>query len=144
LAIAAEKNAADPLAAGIFKLYICPMTKYNSFLAIFVVFAVAFVFFLVFYIQAIFGFIIHAQEYTEPNANPLGILGIIFSPQVIISAIIMALSSLAYRVTGIVFVAQNKTVTDGEKALWIVGFILMGFITGIVFLILAKGRKFTD
>ena len=35
-------------------------------------------------------------------------------------------------------------VKDGEKALWIIGFILMGFITAIVFLIMAKGKKFVE
>jgi type III secretory pathway component EscV len=33
---------------------------------------------------------------------------------------------------------------DGEKALWIIGFIIMGFITCIVFLVLAKGKKLTE
>lgn len=84
------------------------------------------------------------HEYIEPNPNPIGIFSTIFSPQVVISGLVLALSSLAYRIQGIVYVARNKTVSDGEKALWIVGFILMGFVTAIVFLIMAKGRKFVD
>ena len=58
--------------------------------------------------------------------------------------LVLGLSSLAYRILGIVYVAKSKTVSDGEKALWIVGFIIMGFITGIVFLVMAKGRKFVE
>ena len=45
----------------------------------------------------------------------------------------MALTGLAYRILGIVYTVRNKTVSDGEKALWIIGFILMGFVTSIVF-----------
>jgi type III secretory pathway component EscV len=41
----------------------------------------------------------------------------------------------------IICIAKNKVITGGEKALWIVGFIIFGFVTGIVFLVLAKGRK---
>lgn len=82
------------------------------------------------------------REYVEPN--PMGVFSTIFSPEVIISGLVLALSSLAYRIQGIVYVARNKTVSDGEKALWIIGFILMGFVTAIVFLIMAKGRKFVD
>ena len=98
--------------------------------------------FFIFYIQAIFGFAFNIHELDGPNQNPFGIISQIFSPQVIISGIVLALSSLAYRIIGIVHVAKNKAVTDGEKALWIVGFIIMGFVTAIVFLIMAKSRKF--
>lgn len=80
----------------------------------------------------------------DSDPNPVGILSILFSPQVVISGLVLAISSLVYRIQGIVYVARNKTVSDGEKALWIVGFILMGFVTAIVFLIMAKGRKFVD
>ena len=65
----------------------------------------------------------------------------IFSPEVIISGLVMAISSLLYRVLGIIEVAKNKTIAGGEKALWVIGFILMGFITAIVFLVLAKSRN---
>jgi len=98
--------------------------------------------FVIFYFQAIMGVVWASRDYIEPD--PMATLSTIFSPQVIISGLILAISSLAYRIIGIVYVAKNKIVTDGEKALWIVGFILMGFITSIVFLIMAKGRKFVD
>ena len=118
------------------------MSKYNSFLAFFVISVLALIVFLAIYLQAIFGFAFHADEYNRHD--PVEVLSIIFSPHVIISGVIMGLSSLVYRVLGIVYVARSKTVTDGEKALWIIGFIIMGFITGIVFLVMAKGRKFVD
>ena len=118
------------------------MSKYNTFLAVFIISLVALIFFLIYYLNGVFAFVMHAHEYER--ANPFEMLTTLFNPAVIISGLIMGITSLVYRIQGIVYVAKNKTVTDGEKALWIIGFILMGFITAIVFLILAKGRKFVD
>ncbi len=75
------------------------------------------------------------------GTDPIGVLSNLFTPAVIVSGAITALSSLLYRILGIVHVARNKNVSDGEKALWIVGFIIMGFVTAIVFLIMAKGKN---
>lgn len=121
------------------------MIKYKIFLRIFIISLVALVIFMVFYIQAIFGFVVSVSELNHgKEPNPFRILSNIFSPAVIISGVILALSSLAYRIMGIVAVAKNKLVSDGEKALWIIGFILMGFIAAIVFLVMAKGKKFAE
>jgi hypothetical protein len=118
------------------------MNKYNTFLAVFIISAIAFIFFFIFYLNAIFGIVFHLHEHTEPD--PFEIFSTIFSPAVIISAIVLGVTSLVYRILGIVYVAKNKIVSDGEKALWIIGFILMGFVTAIVFLVMAKGRKFVE
>jgi heme/copper-type cytochrome/quinol oxidase subunit 4 len=120
------------------------MTKYNTFLTVFIISVIAMIVFLVFYMQAIFGVIRTVDEFRGDEPSPFLIFNTIFSPQVIISAIVLGLSSLTYRILGIVHVAKSKTAGDGEKALWIVGFILMGFITAIVFLVMAKGRKFVE
>lgn len=120
------------------------MNKYNTFLTVFIISAVALIVFMVFYMQGIFGFVRNMAELRGEQPNPFLIFNTIFTPPVIISGTIMAVLSLVYRVLGIVYVAKNKTVKDGEKALWIIGFIIMGFITGIVFLVMAKGRKFVD
>lgn len=120
------------------------MTKYNTFLAVFIISIIALIIFLVVYLQAIFGLVFTLEDLQGDEPSPFLILNTIFNPAVIISGIILGLSSLVYRILGIVHVARNKTVTDGEKALWIIGFIIMGFITAIVFLIMAKGRKFVD
>ncbi len=120
------------------------MNKYNTFLTIFIISIAALIFFLVFYIQAILGLVTMLDEYKGDETNPFLILNTLFSPPVIISGIVLGISSLTYRILGIVYVARNKIVTDGEKALWIVGFIIMGFITAIVFLVMAKGRKFVE
>ncbi len=118
------------------------MTKYNTFLAVFIISVIAMVVFLIFYFQAILGVIRTVDEFRGGEPSPFLIFNTIFSPQVIISGLILSLAGLTYRILGIVHVAKNKTVKDGEKALWIVGFILMGFVTAIVFLIMAKERKF--
>lgn len=120
------------------------MNKYNTFLTVFVISVIAMIVFFIFYFQAILGVIHIADEFRSDEPSPFLILNTIFSPPVIISGIILAFSSLAYRILGIVHVAKNKTVKDGEKALWIIGFIIMGFVTAIVFLVMAKGRKFVD
>jgi len=120
------------------------MTKYNTFLAIYLISVIAMIVFLIFYMQAIFGVIRTVDEFRGDEPSPFLIFNTIFSPQVIISGIILGFSSLAYRILGIVHVARNKTVRDGEKALWIIGFIIMGFVTAIVFLVMAKGRKFVE
>lgn len=118
------------------------MNKYNTFLTFFILSIAALIFFLVFYLQAIFTFAIHADEFSDRNA--LHFFSTVFSPAVIISGFVLAFSSLIYRVLGIVYVARNKTVADGEKAFWIIGFVIMAFITGIVFLVMAKGKKFVE
>ncbi len=120
------------------------MNKYNTFLTVFIISLVALIIFIGFYIQAIFGLVNTLDEFKNEQPSPFLIFNTIFNPAVLISALILGMSSLTYRILGIVHVAKSKTVKDGEKALWIVGFILMGFVTAIVFLVMAKGRKFVD
>jgi hypothetical protein len=120
------------------------MNKYNTFLAVFIISFVALIFFLVFYIQGIFELVYTLDDLKGDEPSPFLILSTIFNPSVLISLVILGISSLVYRVLGIVYVVRNKTVSDGEKALWVIGFIIMGFVTAIVFLIMAKGRKFVD
>ena len=120
------------------------MSKYNTFLTLFIVSIVAGILFFIFYFQAIMGFAFHSREFAQNRTDPFEVFASIFSPQVILSFVVMALTSLACRIYGIVLVAKNKTVSDGEKALWIVGFVLLSFITAIVFLIMAKGKRFTE
>ncbi|MES2430361.1 MAG: hypothetical protein V4556_05450 [Bacteroidota bacterium] len=120
------------------------MSKYNVFLVLFIAGTISMIVFFVFYLQAMAGFMLNIQELTSnrEHISPSSIFKSIFTPEVIISFIIMALSNLALRIAGIVHVARNKTAASGEKAIWIVGFVLLGFITSIVFLIMAKSSKF--
>ena len=118
------------------------MIKYNTFLLLFIVTVIAFLVFMGFYMRGIFSLM--SQTIDNPPQNPFQFFSTIFSPAVVISLIVLALTSLTNRIMGIVAVAKNKTVTDGEKALWIVGFVLMNFITSIIFLIMAKGKGFAE
>ena len=120
------------------------MNKYNTFLTVFIIAVISMIVFFIFYFQAILGVIHTVYEFRGDEPSPFLIFITIFTPQVIISAVVLGLSSLTYRILGIIHVAKNKTVKDGEKALWIVGFVLIGFVTAIVFLVMAKGRKFVD
>ncbi len=92
--------------------------------------------------HSIFSIVLHVQGYSDHD--PFEILKNIFSIPVIISFSVLVLSNLANRIMGIVAVAKNNTVSDGEKTLWIVGFVLLSFITSIVFLIMAKGKGFAE
>ena len=118
------------------------MNKYNTFLTLFIVTVIAFICFMLFYLSAIFSFI--GDAFMQPNANPSQMFSTIFSTQLIIALVIMLIASLANRIFGIVMIAKTRTISDGEKALWIIGFVLMSFVTSIVFLVMAKGKKFVD
>lgn len=120
------------------------MSKYHVFLAVFIISVISMIVFFVLYIQAIFGFALNLEELESHSPNPFHFLSTIFSPAVIISGVVFGISSLLCRILGIVYIARSQTVSDGEKALWIIGFIIMGFITAIVFLVMAKGRRFVD
>lgn len=116
--------------------------KYKTFLWTFILSVIAGMVFFVFYIRAIFS--LTRSAYSGYDPDPFTVLGNIFTPEVIISFVILALASLAYRIMAIVWIAKNKIINSSEKALWIVGFILLGFVTAIVFLILAKSRKLVE
>jgi hypothetical protein len=89
---------------------------------------------------------IHADDFSRHRSyeTPFEFFSTIFTAGIIISFAVMSLCSLAARILGIVSVVKNKMVSDAEKALWVIGFIMMGFVTAIVFLILAKGKKFVE
>lgn len=123
------------------------MSKYNVFLAIFIVSIISGIFFFVFYVQAISIFMLHAGDYfghDQFKHFPVKMFREIFTPPLILSIIFFGASSLAVKVLGIVYAAKNKIIPSGEKALWIMGFVLMGFITSIIFLVLAKDRKLVE
>ncbi len=118
------------------------MTKYNSFLFVFIVSLIALALFLVFFLQGIFSFAFSVGNNQDPSDYE--VFQALFTPQILVSGIVLAITSLIYRVIGIVQVAKNKLVSDGEKVLWILGFIFMGFITAIIFLVLAKKKQFVE
>lgn len=119
------------------------MLSYKTFLTFFIIAILAMIVFVVLYIQTIFGFAISVSEAnTGPEPGLLQAISAIFTPAVVIAGLVLAISNLTYRIIGIVAVTKNKLIGDGEKALWIIGFVIMGFITAIVFLAMAKSKKF--
>ena len=94
--------------------------------------------------KGFFAIMMHAQDFADTKPNPFEVFSTIFSPGVIISFAIAAVVGITNRIIGIVAVAKSKTVSDGEKAIWIIGFIIMSFVTSIVFLIMAKGKGFME
>jgi hypothetical protein len=118
------------------------MRKYAIFLTLFIISVIACCFLVGFYIKAIMSVVVLAHD--NPNPDPFEILSTIFSPALIFSIVIAAIASLTNRIIGIVSVVKSKTVSDGEKVVWVLGFVFMSFITSIVFLIMAKGKKFIE
>lgn len=121
------------------------MNKYTAFLIAYIAFVIASVVFFAIYINQIGHFLSWASVNIQPDGsyseNPFEVLSVIFTPNLIVSLIMMWTTALTFKIIGIVYVAKSDAVSGGEKALWIVGFCLIGFVTGIVFLILAKERK---
>ena len=118
------------------------MRKYYIFLALFIVSVVACCFLIGFYIKAVMSVVVLTHD--NPKPDPFEILSTIFSPALIFSIIIAAIASLINRIVGIVSVVKSKAVSDGEKVVWVLGFVFMSFITSIVFLIMARGKKFME
>jgi len=116
------------------------MNLYRIFIAAFAISILALIIVLFSYIQAL------TQLLADTNGEDGELMARNFirsflTPAFLISAIVLGLSSLAYRVIGIVCAARNRTIDGGEKAMWIIGFIMLGFITAIVFLVLARSRN---
>ncbi len=99
------------------------MSKYNTFLTLFIVAVIAGIFFMGFYIKGIFSFVAHVHQ--NPNPDPFEMLSTIFSGPVIISLAYSISQQLVSLIAGIVLVAKSKTISDGEKAIWIIGFVMM-------------------
>lgn len=76
--------------------------------------------------------------------DPLYFFSNLFSPVLIVSLVILIVSSLAYRVIGIVTLANNQKIESTDRILWILGFVFFGFITAIVFLVLNKTKHFFE
>ncbi len=118
------------------------MSKYNIFLTLFIISVIAVCIFIGFYFKAIFSVV--ALTHNNPTPDPFEILSTLFTPAVIFPIVIAVITSLINRILGIVMVVKSKTVSDGEKVIWVLGFVFMNFITSIVFLIMAKGKKFVE
>ncbi|KAA5537263.1 hypothetical protein F0919_06215 [Taibaiella lutea] len=115
------------------------MNLYRVFILCFFLSIIAFLVFMTQYIQVLSGIFTHTLS--SGQQNPEQIFRLLFNPILIISGVIMGAAGLAFKIIGIVFVAQKKELPGGEQTLWILGFIFIGFVTAIVFMALAKTKQ---
>lgn len=120
-------------------------THYRLLVISFILSLLAGILFTIFYGAAIItliGSIEYAPDGTVTNPpDPEAILRIFFNPVLFISGAIAGIASITNRIIGIILVAGNKTMKEGERVLWILGFILMNIVTNILFLALRKSRN---
>ena len=119
------------------------MNKYNNFLLLFIVEVAAFCIFIYNYLEVFITFSLQAGNRHTPE-DTFALFGMIFNPTIIISFIVLMLTSWLTRIFGILSIAKNKTVTEGEKVIWVIGFVFMSFIASIVFLFTAKKKGFME
>jgi hypothetical protein len=119
------------------------MNKYNNFLLLFIVEVAAFCIFIYNYLKVFIAFSFETVNQHTPN-DPFALFGMIFNPTIIISFIVLLLTSWLTRIFGILSIAKNKTITEGEKVIWVIGFVFMSFIASIVFLFAAKKKGFME
>jgi hypothetical protein len=119
------------------------MSRYQVFVSAFIISIIAFVIFITAHVYGIFNMIRSAETYAGSPADPFQMFSTIFSPVWIISMLLLMATGLLYRVLGIIFTANNTKMESGEKALWIIGFVIFGFITAIVFMALRNSKNLT-
>jgi predicted permease len=114
------------------------MTQYRIFIAAFIISIISMVVFFATY----FSGLMNLMRMTAHNdgMDPFYFFKTIFSPLMLISLAVLMISGLLYKVLGIIFVARNSKLQGGEQAIWIIGFVLFGFITAIVFMAIGKSR----
>lgn len=120
-------------------------THYRLLVISFLLSLLAGILFIIFYasaIMALMGSIEYASNGEVVNPpDPEKILRLFFNPALIISGAITGIASITNRIVGIIIVAGNKTMKEGERVLWILGFILLNIVTNIVFLALRKSHN---
>ena len=117
------------------------MTKFNTFLAVFIIACITIVIFVVFYLQSFFAMAVNSHDLIVNDTTDFFYF---FNSQIIISGVVMLIANLAYRILGIVYITKIPALTDAEKVIWSLGFVFFGFVVAIVFLLIAKNRKFLD
>ena len=120
-------------------------THYRLLLISFILSLLAGISVIIFYSSGIIA-LISGIEYM-PNGtvtnppDPEKVLRAFFNPGLIISGAIAFIASITNRIAGIIIIARNKTMKEGERVLWILGFILINVVTNIVFLALKNTRN---
>jgi len=115
------------------------MQSYRIFIVAFVLSILGMVVFFGIYFSALMNFMRYTT--THSNPDPAFMLSTIISAPLLISLAVAAIAGLTYRIIGIVHIANNPELQGGEQALWIIGFLMMGFVAAIVFMALCKSRR---
>lgn len=116
------------------------MNQYRIFIAAFMVSIIAMVVFFATYFNGLMNVMRVAVHNEDMPVDPFYFFKTLFSPLMLTALASLMISGLLYRVLGIIFVARNSTLPGGEQAIWIIGFVLFGFITAIVFMAIGKSR----
>lgn len=120
-------------------------THYRLLVISFILSVLAGIIFIIFYSTAIITLISSIEHASDGQVttppDPEAILRIFFNPALFISGAIAGIASVTNRIIGIILVAGNKTMKEGERVLWILGFILINMVTNILFLALRKSRN---
>lgn len=116
------------------------MQLYKIFVIAFIAALIAAVVLGVSYFMSMMNLMAHANE-LDNEKNPAVVFGMLFTPLTIISTVLVILATFTYKILGIIFVARNPNVDSTEKIIWILGFIIFGFITAIIFMALQKSRN---
>lgn len=116
------------------------MNQYRIFIASFMISIAAMIAFFATYFNGLIN-VMRAVSHSEGMPmDPFYFFKMIFSPLMLITLAVLIISGLLYKVLGIIFVARNAKIPGGEQAIWIIGFVLFGFITAIVFIAIGKSR----
>lgn len=116
---------------------------YHLLIVTFILSNIAGILLVVFYFQAIadlFGGLDAMAIGAPQEPDPSDVFRFFFGPKIVLSFLVLTVSSLANTIIGIVLIARNRTVSPDAKVLWILGFILLGFVTNIVFFALRRSN----
>jgi predicted permease len=116
------------------------MNQYRIFIAAFIINIISMIVFFAAYFNGLMNVIRAASHSEGITMDPFYFFKLIFSPLMLIAVAVLTISGLLYRVLGIIFVARNSKLQGGEQALWIIGFVLFGFVTAIVFMAIGRSR----
>jgi predicted permease len=116
------------------------MNQFRLFISAFIINVISMVVFFATYFNGLMNVMRMATHNDGAYMDPFYFFKMIFSPLMLVALAVLMISGLLYRVLGIIFVARNSKLQGGEQALWIIGFILFGFVTAIVFMALCKSR----
>jgi hypothetical protein len=116
------------------------MNQYRLFVAAFIISIISMIVFFASYFNGLMNVMREAVYNDDVPVDPFYFFKTLFSPLMLTALAILIISGLLYKILGIIFVARNTKLPGGEQAIWIIGFVLFGFITAIVFMAIGKSQ----